>query len=221
MNSIEVSLYFDEPKYAALKTALEEDGSSIDAELKLHFQNLYEKYISPEQRLFIDAHIEQVRERERIEAEARKRFAVYHVHENGIDSYFTNQYFKSFASAAYRYRMFSRGELDSMPQSFADALAGSETISDTQFNFIQSGMSSDPRILAVMDFDLDNGVVSIMKPEMEEPRSYSLHDVSVAAYKAFRSDYYSSEKRAEILADSLYGKELNVFAQEADPSIQM
>ena len=85
---------------------------------------------------------------------------------------------------------------------------GSDEISKEQFSLMQSAISDDPRILAVMDFDLDEGVVTTAKPELEEYRSYSLHDVSVAAYKAYRGDYYSSAKSAEIFADAGFQKYL-------------
>lgn len=208
MNTVEVALYFDEQRMAALQDILSESGSSVETELKNQFRFLYEQLVPEEQRFAIEAQIAQDREQERIAAEARKRFAVYHVHEHGTDSYFTSQHFKSFNAAGYRYRRYARNELDSMPKSFAEAFMGSDEISKEQFSLMQSAISDDPRILAVMDFDLDEGVVTTAKPELEEYRSYSLHDVSVAAYKAYRGDYYSSAKSAEIFADALSGKEI-------------
>lgn len=222
MNSVEVALYFDEQRISALREALAESGSTVEAELNNHFRFLYEQLVPTEQQFAIEAQIAQEREMQRIAAEARKRFAVYHVHEHGADSYFTSQYFKSFSSAGYRYRLYARNELDSMPKSFADAFMGSEKITEEQFNLMQSAISDDPRILAVMDFNLDEGVVSAKKPGQEESRSYSLHDVSVAAYKAFRGDYYSSAKRAEIFAEALGGREIDIAPlQESGSTLQM
>lgn len=222
MNTVEVALYFDEQRMAALQDILSESGSSVEAELKNHFRFLYEQLVPEEQRFAIEAQIAQEREQERIAAEARKRFAVYHVHEHGTDSYFTSQHFKSFNAAGYRYRLYARNELDSMPKSFAEAFMGSDEISKEQFSLMQSAISDDPRILAVMDFDLDEGVVTTAKPELEESRSYNLHDVSVAAYKAYRGDYYSSAKSAEIFADALSGKEIDIApVQEQESALQM
>ena len=61
---------------------------------------------------------------------------------------------------------------------------------------------------------------------MNMPRKpYSLHDFSVAAYKAFRSDYRNEECRREIFNNSLAGKEMDLSEETDDeteaPTMQM
>ena len=57
-----------------------------------------------------------------------------------------------------------------------------------------------------------------------EWQTYSLHDFSVAAYKAFRSDYRSEECRREIFNSSLAGKEMELSETDDEaeaPAMQM
>jgi uncharacterized coiled-coil protein SlyX len=129
MNSTEITIYFEEAKAAALKAVLAQEGSTIESKLQESLRFLYEQLVPVEQQSAIDALIKAQEEQERQEAEARKRFAVFHVRENGENSYFTSQHFTSFHAAGYRYRLYARGDLSSQPQNLADAFAGSEAIS--------------------------------------------------------------------------------------------
>ena len=76
-----------------------------------------------------------------------------------------------------------------------------------------------------MEFDLDEGRVSVCDSGDDAWRTYSLHDFSVAAYKAYRSDYRSEDCRREIFNASLYGKEMDTedeLLSETDaPTMQM
>lgn len=222
MDSIEVTLFFDQPKASALQSILAEDGTTLTEKLRESFQTLYEQLVPVEQQTAIEAQIRHQQEQERVDAEARKRFAVYHVREDGENFYFTRQHFTSFHSAGYRYRLFCRGELSSDPQKLAEAFSGSDAISAEQYNLIQAQMSSDPRILAFLDFNLDEGTVTAYAQGQDRERCYSLHDVSVAAYKAFRGEYRTSAQRAEMFADALDGKEIDIAPlQESGLTLQM
>ena len=67
-----------------------------------------------------------------------------------------------------------------------------------------------------MEFDLDDGTVSICDSSDNAWWTYSLHDFSVAAYKAYRADYRSEECRREIFNSSLVGKEIDLSETEPD-----
>ena len=57
-----------------------------------------------------------------------------------------------------------------------------------------------------MDFDLDDGTVSVT--DADGSRVYSLQSVSAAAYQAHRSRQLTAEKKAEVFAEYLDGKEI-------------
>ena len=64
----------------------------------------------------------------------------------------------------------------------------------------------EPKILSVMDFDLDDGTVSVT--DADGSRVYSLQSVSAAACQVHRSRQLTAEKKAEVFADYLDGKEI-------------
>ncbi len=222
MDSTEVTLFFDQPKVSALQSILAEDGTTLTEKLREYFQFLYEQLVPAEQQTAIETQIRHQQEQERMNAEARKRFAVFHVQEDGEDFYFTSQHFTSFHSAGYRYRLFCRGESSSDPQKLAEAFIGADVISAEQYNFMQTQMASDPRILVALDFNVDEGTVTACEQGQNRGRCYSLHDVSVAAYKAFRGEYRTSAQRAEIFADALDGKEIDTqMIEDKNSGIQV
>ena len=127
--------------------------------------------------------------------------------------------------AAYRYRLYDRGELSANPETLAAAFIETNPISLKQFNEACTDINSDKRITALIEFDLDEGNVSICDSSDNAWWTYTLHDFSVAAYKAFRSDYREEECRREIFNNSLAGKEIDL-SDEADdesevPTMQM
>lgn len=121
MNHVEVTLYFNELQLRAVEHELSSDGLTLEDKLKEHFAFLYDQLVPPEKQLGIEAEIEQIEAAENAEREARRKFGVFHVHENGSDRYFTSELFDSLLSTAYRYRLYDRGELSSNPKMFAEA----------------------------------------------------------------------------------------------------
>lgn len=205
-----ITLQYNRHRLKAIATALEFQCQTVGEELYSKLDELYESVVSVEERERIENLItEEFREAEQAK-EAARHFAVMHVHENGADSYFTSDMFNSFHSAAYRYRLYSRQELDSAPSSLADAFIGSEIISEQQYENLLDSIPAEHRIMVALDFDLDENQVSVYKPLSGLQKTYDLHDVSVAAYKAFRGDYYTSAHRAELFTDALDGKELEI-----------
>lgn len=67
-------------------------------------------------------------------------------------------------------------------------------------------INSDKRITALVEFDLDEGRVSVCDNSDNEWQTFTLYDFSVAAYKAYRSDYRGEDCRREIFNNSLAGK---------------
>ena len=127
--------------------------------------------------------------------------------------------------AAYRYRLYERSELSAAPETFADAFIETNPVSLEYFGKVCADIHSDNRVTALLEFDLDEGRVSAYDGTDNEWQTYSLHDSSVAAYKAFRSDYRSEECRREIFNSRLAGKELELSDEALDeteaPMMQM
>ena len=162
----------------------------------------------PEKQLGIEAEIEQIEAAENAEREARRKFGVFHVHENGSDRYFTSELFDSLLSTAYRYRLYDRGELSSNPKMFAEAFGEVEHISAAQYEELCDRMPNDHRIKIVADYDLDAGTVTTCQSSDNAWWTYSLKDLSTAAYRANRGSYRSSYDRKEKFEEALAGKEI-------------
>ena len=225
MNDIDITLYLNEYRVRALADALgSQTAETVEDKLAEAFDTLYQEYVPDEQRASIEAMIENEYAAEQAEMEAARRFAVYHIRENGDDYHFTSDHFRSPMQAAYRYRLYERGELSAAPETFAAAFIETNPIGLDYFGKVCADIHSDNRVTALLEFDLDDGRVSVHNSTDDEWQTYSLHDFSVAAYKAFRSDYRSEECRREIFNSSLAGKEVEL--SEADdeaeaPTMQM
>ena len=217
MNDIDITLYLNEYRVRALADALgDQTAETVEDKLAEAFDTLYQKYVPDEQRASIEATIENEYAAEQARLEAARRFAVYHIRENGDDCHFTSDHFLSPMQAAYRYRLYARGELSADPKTFTDAFIETNPVSLEYFGKVCADIHSDNRVTALLEFDLDEGRVSVCDSTDNEWQTYSLHDFSVAAYKAFRSDYRNEECRREIFNNSLAGKEMDLSEETDD-----
>ena len=217
MNDIDITLYLNAYRVRALADALgDQTAETVEDKLAEVFDTLYQEYVPDEQRASIEATIESEYAAEQARLEAARRFAVYHIRENGDDCHFTSDYFLSPMQAAYRYRLYERGELSADPKTFADAFIETNPISLEYFGKVCADIHADDRVTALLEFDLDEGRVSVCDSTDNEWQTYSLHDFSVAAYKAFRSDYRGEECRREIFNNSLAGKEMDLSEETDD-----
>lgn len=120
--------------------------------------------------------------------------------------------------AAYRYRLYDRNELTANPQTLAAAFIETNPISLKKFNEACTDINTDKRITALVEFDLDEGCVSVCDNSDNAWQTFTLYDFSVAAYKAYRSDYRSEDCRREIFNNSLAGKEIDLDKTENEVS---
>ena len=217
MNDIDITLYLNAYRVRALADALgNQTAETVEDKLTEAFDTLYQEYVPDEQRASIEATIEREDAAEQARLEAARRFAVYHIRENGDDCHFTSDYFHTPMQAAYRYRLYERSELSADPKTFADAFIETNPVSLEYFGKVCADIHADDRVTALLEFDLDEGRVSVHNSTDDDWQVYSLHDFSVAAYKAFRSDYRSEEGRREIFNNSLAGKEMDLSEETDD-----
>lgn len=219
MSDIDITLYLNKYRVRALSDALgNQTAETVEDKLAEAFDTLYQEYVPDEQRVSVEAMIESEYAAEQAKMEAARRFAVYHIRENGDDCHFTSDIFRSPMQAAYRYRLYERGELSADPKTFADAFVETNPVNLEYFGKVCADIHADDRVTALLEFDLDEGRVSVCDGMDNEWQTYSLRDFSVAAYKAFRSDYRSEEGRREIFNNTLVGKELD-FSEEPSNDI--
>lgn len=217
MNDIDITLYLNAYRVRALADALgDQTAETVEDKLAEVFDTLYQEYVPDEQRASIEATIESEYAAEQAKTEAARCFAVYHIRENDYDYHFTSDHFRTPMQAAYRYRLYERGELSDEHETFAAAFIETSPISLDYFKKVCADIHLDDRVTALFEFDLDEGRVSVYDGTDNEWQTYSLRDFSVAAYKAFHSDYRNEECRREIFNNSLAGKEMDLSEETDD-----
>ena len=106
MSDIDITLYLNKYRVRALSDTLgNQTAETVEDKLAEAFDTLYQEYVPDEQRASIEAMIESEYAEEQAKMEAARRFAVYHIRENGDDYHFTSDHFRSPMQAAYRYRL--------------------------------------------------------------------------------------------------------------------
>ena len=162
MPDMDITLYLNELRMRALADALgNQTAETVEDKLTEAFDMLYQEYVPDEQRAAIEARIERENAAEQARLEAKRLFAVFHIRENGEDYHFTSDHFRTPMQAAYRYRLYDRGELSANPETLASAFIETNPISLKEFNEACTDINSDKRITALVEFDLDEGNVSI------------------------------------------------------------
>lgn len=91
---------------------------------------------------------------------------------------------------------------------FAEAFGEVEHISAAQYEELCDRMPNDHRIKIAADFDLDAGTASACQSSDNAWWTYRLRDLSVAAFKAHRSNYRGTDSREKIFDTALIGKEI-------------
>lgn len=185
MNDIDITLYLNEYRVRALADALgDQTAETVEDKLAEVFDTLYQEYVPDEQRASIEATIESEYAAEQAKTEAARCFAVYHIRENDYDYHFTSDHFRTPMQAAYRYRLYDRGELSANPETLAAAFIETNPVNLEYFGKVCADIHADDRVTALLEFDLDEGNVSICDSSDNAWWTYTLHDFSVAAYKA-------------------------------------
>lgn len=209
MRATEIVLSFDKREIEALQNALDcfsDESCTVEQKLREAFDALYTELVPPEVQNAVEMEILKENIAQQEQTEADKRFGLFHIRENREDRYYLNEFIQHPFASAYRYRLYSQNELSSKPKRFADALLGSVPITVIDYENLAEQFEDEPKILSVMDFDLDDGTVSVT--DADGSRAYSLQSVSAAANQAHRSRQLTAEEKAEVFADYLDGKEI-------------
>lgn len=209
MNNIDITLSFNELRLKALRDYLEPLGFSVEEQLQKTFDDFYESMIPEEERDKIEKQISELEEAEKLKMEAARRFAVIHLHDGEDDMHFTTEYHDSFYRAAIVYSDDIRSEvgkltLDSLAQEFSEH----QLIDDLTFSVLCNAKPYDQRITAILEFDFDDGKVSVCDNTDGVWKTYNLDDVVDAVEKAQTKPDLFLETRNAIFNTALDGKEV-------------
>ena len=212
MTQREIVLWVDERWCEALEKHLLDGSVSdrleeyVDELVNQLPENVYEK---------ISREIWQEQQQAKLEAEAARRFAVFHVTEEGSSVYFSTQRAIELLDAAKRLRSYVRKSPEDAPARFVGMFQG-ERITEEQFKqYASERMDNTGRVTGAFKVDLDRSEFAALHI-MDGWKVYRVKDVSAAAYHAFKKQGANSEERLVRLMEKLDGKELTCGPAEPE-----
>ena len=212
-----ITTFLDEHKYKALRKTLNEKGLNFEDEMHTLMETFYETTVP-------------IREQKRIELiiakelEDEMRFAYIRIRKGGNDTCFYTELQNSFYSAANAYRRYVSGEAD---KNELYEYFGCRNEIDTDI-FLKSGADivTDEQIAAVIDFDLDNSLVSVCDSPDALWRSFDLEDMLMAVYTSEKNENATLDSKKSVFEIYLSNKELypdddEDMSEDGEPSMSM
>ncbi len=220
LNTIEISLWLEQPRYDAIQRALKEFDTDLENVMQGRLEEFYRQSVPGQERQRIDEAIEAARSEAEQEQAASKNISVFHIVENGQVTDLISKQPMGLLDAARLLRRYLREELPSQPSRFTDCIAAESWLSKWQFErFAEEKMADRQGIVGVYSLDFDQGEVSVMCPSLGWKR-YEMGDISVAAYHATRKRWQSDEVQWTKFLEHLNGKEIGQTAA-AGPEMRM
>jgi len=199
MDSREVSVWLDRRWYAALFRHL--DSGTVEDQLDRYLKELISQ-LPKEEYDQISREIQEEDLRQQQEIEAAKKFSAFHVREHGQEEYFQLERPWDVLNAASILREYLRKDKQ---DSFSDFCGIRQRITAWDFDqLVGAHMENPKKVTGAFALDFDKKEFSTVDAA-DGWRSYFMQDVSVAAYRAFRTEGLSARQRmarfTERLAD--------------------
>ena len=205
MSSREIVLRLDERWYKALNRHLKNET------LEEHMEDVLDELCNQlPQREYerISREIWQEDQENRQTREASRRFAVFHVTENGESVYFSAAESMELLQTAVHLRNYPFDE--NADTKFAATFPCGEKISQEQFDAAAAErMENTGRVTGAYELDFDARTFSALNI-MDGWKVYAMQDVADAAAQAFREAEISEDERWRVFLDRLDGQELTM-----------
>lgn len=142
------------------------------------------------------------------EQDNARQFAVFHVTENGDDSYFLVEGEVEFLPVADCLRQYTQKPTESATTKFAEMFVCTERISWEQFDvYAQERMENTGRVVGAFDIDFDRGQLDALNI-MDGWCCFKIRDVSAAAGFSMNEPSATQDERWRVFLDNLDGKQL-------------
>ena len=211
--SVEIVLWLHEYQFKALEHQLAMDGGDIEKTMQELLMDLYSRCIPLEERQAIQERIDAEDAEQAAERLANTTWAAYRITGRGEELCFKTSAADTLLIAAKRLRTYLTAEKDPRADSFAAAFKEHTEISKTEYeHLLGQRLENSGKVSGVFELDFDKDTFSAVST-MDGWHTYRLHDVSVAAYHAFRKQNISTDQRWDRLLDKLDGKELTPDTQ--------
>lgn len=218
MNSRDITLWLDERWYDALSHQLKKKDTTVEDELNEYLDAMIDQL--PEQvREKISREIWEEDQRQREATEAARRISVFRVTQDGRTDHLLTQgtipVDVLHTAVALRSYLLAKGN---STQRFAERLHSVVDIAPEVFqDYADELMRRTGQVTAVLDIDLDRGEFSTLDA-LNGWETYTIRDVSTAAWHANRKDHLARERRLDIFAGHLETRMLRCDAPEAEPT---
>ena len=215
MGDIDVTIYYSEDRLNAMERILREQGTDLAAAIKEQMDVLYVQLVPEQERTEIDTKIAQEQAQRLAEQEAARRFAVVHLHDAQEDYHLISELHTSFFQSARIFREATRDPRDHSAwlERMKAGFRSHQAIAPEVFAQYCEDMPNDYRITALIEYDLEDGMVSTCESSDNHWLTYKLKDVSTAAFYAERKLSIPNDTRREIFETKLQGKEIEFDEQ--------
>ncbi|MBQ8238078.1 MAG: hypothetical protein IJZ39_08030 [Oscillospiraceae bacterium] len=211
MRAIDITVYYSTLRTEALERILGEQGTTLDSAVAELLDELYQKTVPLQERNEIEQRIRQEEAQTTADAEASRRFGVFHIREQGEDCYFTSELQKDL----YQTACVCRGYLQAGGQSLlCDCFNHKQTLSYPAYTDRAVGLGYDPRITMLVELDADKGVCMVQASGDDSWHQYKLKDLSTAIYHAKRKEGRTFSQRDEVFREFIAGREIPLEAPD-------
>ena len=206
--SVEIVLWLHEYEHKALERQMSLDGSDIEKTMQEMLMELYSQRVPVEEQKAIRERIDAEHAEQVAEQLANTTWAAYHVIGQGEDVYFKTSAADTLLIAAKRLRTYLTKNDTPQSGSFAAVFKDRLEITKEEYDqLLGQRLENTGKVSGLFEVDFDKEIFSAVST-MDGWHTFRLHDVSVAAYHAFRKQNISTDQRWDRLLDKLDGKEL-------------
>ena len=206
--SVEIVTWIHEYELKALNRQLTKDGTDVEKLMQKALADLYTERVPLEEQQAIQERIEAERAEELARQMADTTWTAYHVTGHGAERYFKTATADQLLHTGLRLRTYLSEVQNPHPDSFAGRFKNQQPITREEFELLVAlRLENTGRVSGAFDLDFDKDLFSAVST-MDGWHTYRMHDVSIAAYHAFRKQDLSTDQRWERLLNKLDGKEL-------------
>lgn len=208
MDTEEIFLHLEKPKYNALQCILRERGTDLETVMQARLEAYYRETVPVQEQGRINETMEAAHLVKLERQEASRHFTAYRVREGGAVTCFESELCLDAARSAARIRASLRGERAGGAGIFANRPEQVRAINGALFAIREDAFQNrDERIHGVIDVDLDAGTFGFLDRERGW-RRYSIKDATSAAYHALQCEGCSDQWAMRVFQKKLQCKEL-------------
>jgi len=207
MRSTDITVFYSTLRLQAMERTLKDKGQSVSSAVEAMLDELYQKTVPLRERNEIEAQIRQEEAQVAADAEAARRFGVYHIWEKDEDAFFISETHNDLYMAACECRKYLQ---DGKAFPLAEYFKHKQTVSMYDNMKCASHIGHDPRITMVIDLDVDQGLCVVKSQGDDGWKQYRMKDLSTAIYRATRKEGLRFADRLERFNGYLADKDMGI-----------